>query len=267
MAPEFARFGSVSFRTYSLILDAAILIVLGVLAWQGQRRESRGTAWLDAGLGALAGGILLGRVGHVAVYWQYYSQHMDQVVQLSHGGIDWHMTVIGALIGMALVCRWRKLGFREITDVLALVLPLGAALFYTGCLMTSCGHGYEVESLAEYPPLVVMELPDLFGVIAPRLASQVYGIAWSVVVMALTFALIRRIERKGVRLWVVLALLTIGAFAIGFTRGDEAPYVAGLRLDQILDLGVLVFCILMAWIMLFRTRTYTLYGPVGFTRR
>jgi phosphatidylglycerol---prolipoprotein diacylglyceryl transferase len=267
MAPEFARIGSISIRTYSLILDLAVLLTLAVLAWQGHRRDSRSTAWLDAGLGALVGGIVLGRAGHVAVYWGYYSHHLDQLIQLSRGGLDWHTAVLGAMLGLALGCRWRGVSFRDLTDVLALVLPLGAMLTYTGCLMTSCGHGYEVESLAGYPPLVVMELPDLFGVVAPRLASQLYGIAWSAVVLILTFTLIRRIERPGVRLWIVLALLALGAFAIGFTRGDEAPYVGALRLDQVLDLSIVVLGVLMTWIMLIRTRTYTLYGPVGFTRR
>jgi phosphatidylglycerol---prolipoprotein diacylglyceryl transferase len=267
MNAELGRIGPFAFRTYSLILDLTILLALGVLVWHGQRREQRGTAWLDAGLGALIGGIVLGRAGHVAVYWQYYSIHVDQVLQLARGGIDWHTAVLGGLIGLTLVCRWRKVNFREVTDVLALVLPLGAALVYTGCLMTSCGHGREVESLVGYPPLVVMELPDLFGVIAPRLASQVYGIAWSVVVLILTLTLFRRIERPGVRLWVVLTLLGLGAFAIGFTRGDEAPYVGPLRLDQVLDLGTVALGILMMVGMLIRTKTYTLYGPVGFTRR
>jgi phosphatidylglycerol---prolipoprotein diacylglyceryl transferase len=267
MAPEFARIGPMSIRTYSLILDLAVLITLGVLAWQGQRRATRGTAWLDAGLGALVGAVVLGRIGHVIVYWQYYSHHLDQILQLSRGGLNWHIAVLGALIGLALVCRWRGLSFREVTDVLALVLPVGAMLTYTGCLMTSCGHGYEVESLAGYPPLIVMELPDLFGVIAPRLASQVYGIVWSAIVLLLTFTLLRRIEREGVRLWLVLALLGLGAFAIGFTRGDEAPYLGALRLDQVLDLAIVVFGVLMALSMLRRTRTYTLYGPVVFTRR
>jgi phosphatidylglycerol---prolipoprotein diacylglyceryl transferase len=267
MAPELARIGPISIRTYSLILDIAVLIALAVLAWQGQRRDARGTAWLDTGLGALVGGIILGRVGHIAVYWPYYSDQADQILQLSRGGIDWHTAVLGAMIGLALICRWRALSFREVTDILALVLPLGAMLTYTGCLMTSCGHGYEVESLAGYPPLVVMELPDLFGVIAPRLASQVYGIAWSIVVLMLTLTLLRRIERTGVRLWIVLVLLGLGAFAIGFTRGDEAPYLGSLRLDQVLDLGIVALGVLMTVSMLIRTRTYTLYGPVGFTRR
>jgi hypothetical protein len=39
-----------------------------------------------------------------------------------------------------------------------------------------------------------------------------------------------------VRFWLVLALLALGTFGIGFTRGDSVPMVGGLRLDQVLDL-------------------------------
>jgi phosphatidylglycerol:prolipoprotein diacylglycerol transferase len=146
--------------------------------------------------------------------------------------------VLGGLLALLLVCRMREVGFREISDTLAFILPMGAALTYTGCLMVSCGHGREVISLADYSSPIALELPDLYGVVAPRLASQLYGVVFSLLLIGVAGVLAWRIAQAGVRFWLVLALLALGTFGIGFTRGDSVPMVGALRLDQVLDLLV-----------------------------
>ncbi len=267
MAPELGRIGPIVIRTYTLFLDIAILAGLGLLAWTGWRRHQRPAAWIDAGLGALAGGVILGRLGHVALHWVYFNNHRAEIFELWRGGLDWHGAVLGGLIGFVLVAFWRKVPIFAALDVIAIGLPLGAALTYTGCLMVSCGHGREVEALSSYPWLLAAELPDLFGVIAPRLASQTYGIAWSLFLVGLSLLLSRNLKKSGMSFFIVLGLLAMGAFAIGFTRGDLVPMIGPLRLDQVLDLTMIVPA---AAGVLFSARPehpYVLYGPAGFVRR
>jgi phosphatidylglycerol:prolipoprotein diacylglycerol transferase len=238
MAPELGQIGPFVIRTYTLLLDLGILIGLGILTWQGWRIDDKPVEWVDAGLGALVGGFILGRAGHVAIHWTYFAEHADEIARLWRGGIDWHGAVVGGLIGLGVVCLVRRLIFRQVTDTLAFVLPLGATIVYAACLSTSCGHGREVRTLADYPSFMVAELPDLYGVTAPRLASQLYGVALGVLLLGIAALLSRLIRRRGVRLWPVLALLGVGAFGIGYTRGDAVLMVGTLRLDQILDLAV-----------------------------
>jgi phosphatidylglycerol:prolipoprotein diacylglycerol transferase len=238
MMPELGRIGPFVIRTYTFLLDVGILIGLGILAWQGWHIEDKPVEWTDAGLGALIGGFALGRAGHVAIHWTYFSSHSREIVMLWRGGIDWHGAVLGGLAGLGVVCLLRRLIFRQVTDVLAIVLPLGAAIVFTGCLTTSCGHGREVTSLADYPPYVAVELPDLYGVVRPRLACQLYGIVLSLVLLGLAGLMARLVHRRGVRFWPILTLLALGTFGIGYTRGDVVPMVGSLRLDQVLDLVV-----------------------------
>ncbi len=267
MAPDLGRIGPYYLRSYTLLLDLAILLGLALLAWHGRRAGERPADWVDAGLSALAAGVLGGRLGHVMIYRDYFAEHPDRILQVWRGGLDWHGAILAGLIGLAIGCRWRRLRFRAVADALALALPLGALLTYTGCLMGSCGHGREVASLAQYPAPLVLELPDLYGVRAPRLASQLYGLAWSAVILALSLAQARREGRPGVRLWIALALLSAGAFAVGFTRGDSIPMLGALRLDQVLDLAMAAVALAGLLLAGRRTPTYTLYGPAGFVRR
>src|SRR5687767_16040751 len=111
MLPELGHIGPILLRTYTVLLDLVILAGLALLAWYGHRREARSAAWFDAGLGALIGGLLIGRIVHVMIYWAYFAEHLDQTYQLWRGGIDWHGAVIGGLIGLALVSRWHGVRF------------------------------------------------------------------------------------------------------------------------------------------------------------
>ncbi|GAB4473361.1 MAG: hypothetical protein Kow00124_12260 [Anaerolineae bacterium] len=236
MMPELGRIGPFVIRSYTLLLDLAILTSLGLLAWQGWRRGKRPVDWLDAGLAALVGGLLLGRAVHVAVHWAYFEGHLGEAAQLWRGGIDWHGALAGGLAGVVVYCRALPLSFRQVSDTLALLLPIGALLAFGGCLLSSCSYGREVMTLADYPPPLALELPDVYGVVSPRLASQVYGLVLSTVVLIAALVLTRLVRREGVRFWIVLALLGGGVFAIGFTRGDPIPMLGSLRLDQMLDL-------------------------------
>lgn len=240
MLPELGNIGSFVLRTYTLLLDLVILGGLGVLAWQGQRHTQRPVDWVDAGLSGVVGGIVLGRGVHVAIYWNYFVDHKNEIVRVWQGGLDWHGALAGGLIFIALYCQLLpRIRFRQISDVLAVLLPVGAVFIYAGCLSTSCGHGYEVLSLIEYPAWMIAELPDLYGVVAPRLNTQLFGVLLSLLLFIISLVTGVIIRREGVRFWLILALLGGIAFGLGYTRGDAVAMLGTLRLDQMLDLLVI----------------------------
>lgn len=267
MAPELGQVGPVVIRTYTLFLDAAIVAGLIILASYGWQKEQRPAAWMDAGLGALVVGVIVGRLGHVAIYWAYFANHREQIFEVWRGGLDWHGAVVGGFVGLAIISAVRKVEMAAALGAVAIILPLSAALTYTGCLMTSCSHGREVESLANYPPGIAAELPDLYGVMAPRLASQAYGIALAIVVLGIALFLESKLRwPPALRFWIALALIAAGVFAIGFTQGDEVPTVGVLRLDQVLDLiiaGMAVVGIAATGIRKGRRRMGGELEPVG----
>jgi phosphatidylglycerol---prolipoprotein diacylglyceryl transferase len=238
MPPELGQFGPITIRTYTLLLDLAILIALGVLTWQGWALDDAPVRWLDAGLWALAGGILGGRLTHVAVHWQYFSEYPAEIPAVWEGGIDWHGAVLLGLLVLVIACLRLGVSFRRISIRLAYLLPVGAILANVGCLASGCGHGREVALLAGYPPYIAAELPDLYGIIAPRFQTQLFGIAFNFILLIVAFSLGRAPRLAPLALWIVLALSGAGTFAIDFTRGDALPMVGNFRLDQVFDLVV-----------------------------
>lgn len=116
-----------------------------------------------------------------------------------------------------------------------------------GCLGAACGYGAEVDTLARYPAWAVAELPDVYGLPAPRWNTQVFGMALGAALLPLMALLAARGWLRGRRFWLALALLSAGMFAIGFVRADYAPTLAGLRADQWLDL--ILMTLALRWLL------------------
>lgn len=239
--------------TYTLALALGILAGIG-LGLARTRAQGRLAARVDVYLGGLVAGALLGRAAHVLLHWAYFAYNLGEAYRIAAGGVDWHGAVLGALLGMALVARWRRVRLWPLIDALTPALALLALAGWFGCWTANCAYGAEVQNLADYPPWMAWEGRDIFGIFNPRFNVQFMGMMLSVVIL-LGALLLMAFPRLGrLRFWIVLALIALGAFALGFLRGDYAVYSGGLRADQWLDLGVVIFSLGMAIIATFRQR-------------
>ena len=223
---------------YSLALALGITLSVGI----GLRRAAlQPSTLIDTGLGACLGGIIGARLVHVLLNWAYFADNLSEALHPSAGGLDWHGAVIGGLIGLAVVAGWRKLNLRNLLDALAPALPLLAFAGWLGCWAAVCAYGAEVDTLAHTPGFAAAETRDVYGIVAPRYNTQVYGMLLALVLLLLSIVLIRRGWLKYRRFWLLLALLSAGMFVIGFFRGDYAITVAELRADQVLDVGLFLW--------------------------
>lgn len=225
-------FGAFRLPVYSLmLLVAAVATCLGGL----YRSPYRFTQVIDVALAAVVVGLIGARLEYVALTWDYFGAHPDEILRVELGGLGWHGAVLGAYAGMTGAARWRGLDRCELLNRFAWALPLFAFAGWIGCAAAGCGYGREVDTLANYPDWLVWETRDVYGILAPRYATARFGMALAVIVgLAGTLA---RGER---RFWVLLTLLSAGMFGIGFLRVDAAPMIVGLRADQVLDAAFLV---------------------------
>jgi phosphatidylglycerol---prolipoprotein diacylglyceryl transferase len=241
----------VSVRTYSLCIVLSLVMTAVMMLASVKRDQRRQTA--DAALGALLCGLLAARAQHILINWSYFDQHRAQILSLTLSGLGWHGALIGGLCGLWLgwrIPRHRTLPFARLLLLLAPALPLLMTAGWLGCAAAGCGYGEEVRTLADYPPLVTSELADIYGILAPRWNTPLYGITWASVVFIIV-TLTRRIAPHPASIdapfWLTLALLAAGMFGIGYARADLSLVIAGLRADQVLDL--IVFAVtLFLWL-------------------
>lgn len=219
-------------QTYSLLLALAIVLSSWLFI---VRRGSQAGFWTDAALGVLVGGLVGARVVHVLLHWDYFAANLSEALRLNAGGLDWHGAVLGGLPGLWLVARWRRLSYRAALDRLTPALPLLALAGWAGCAAAACAYGAEVDTLAHYSPLAVAETRDIFGIVAPRYNTHLFGVVLALCLLLITALLFWRRWLYDRRFWLILALLSLGMFLIGFSRGDAVLMLAGLRGDQWLD--------------------------------
>jgi prolipoprotein diacylglyceryltransferase len=244
-----------SIPTFRLAVSIAILLSLALSLY---RHHPRGRV-LDVYLGALVVGIIGSRLFHVALNWDYFTDNRAEIWVIETGGLDWHGAVLGGLLGMAMVLWIDRIidrrirhfyriepaktrsSFNMLLTSLTLALPLIGLGGWVGCLAAGCGYGKEVDSLANYPRWMTSELVDVFGIVAPRYNAPYFGIVLSLIGLLIVLILMLLGHRlsstlpSGRRFWGLLAFLSAGMFIIGFYRADHTYIIYGLRADQILD--------------------------------
>lgn len=236
-----------TFDSYSLFIGVAIVLSMALGAALAWRRHGVPPGKLaDAGLLALTGGLALARALHILIHWDYFQKHQAEITQFSAGGLDARGAILGALLGLMLAARWRRVPWRVLTDAAALALPLIALGAWLGCAAAHCAYGAEVGNLSNYPDWLVWEERDLSNTILPRYAVQRLGLAISALTLLLIALLAWRGWLHGRRAGLALMAAASGWFGLGFLRGDPVPNLAGLRVDQWLDLALVSLGLLLA---------------------
>jgi phosphatidylglycerol:prolipoprotein diacylglycerol transferase len=137
-------------------------------------------------------------------------------------------------------CVLRRIALRQMLDVLTPGAALLAGCAWLGCLLNGCAYGIETYPGQGLLWALSLELPDLYGIWAPRVAVQLLGAGWGGVALAAVILAGRRPRFEGLVFPLWLALYTAGSFGLGFLRADEVGLVAGWRADQVADLALAV---------------------------
>jgi phosphatidylglycerol---prolipoprotein diacylglyceryl transferase len=245
MNPVVYKLGPLEIRAFTAWIALGVVIGIGVVIGMAIHRRQRLMPWLDAVTNAVVGGVIGARAFHVWLNWSYFSAHPDQIVSFQNGGLDWHGAVVGGLLGALLVGFASRTALSPLLDAFALALPVGAMAVWLACAAANSAYGLEVATLADFPPWLVIESPDVYGIVAPRLNLPPIGIGLAVVVLIVVVAATVYDWLAGLRLWLALALYSLGMALIDFFRAEYVPIWLGRRSDQILDLSLALAAILI----------------------
>lgn len=189
----------------------------------------------------IAGG-LGARVYHVAMHWDYYATRPDEIAQMGLGGLAMRGALIAGAIALGIyarVCGWR---FARLADAAAVGLSIGQAIGWAGALAHGVNYGITSDSQ------IAIDLPDIYGLYAPRFPLQHAEIILFVGLFAILSMVATRRPRPGTLFALYLLIASSANFLLGFQRGDETMVVGGLRVDQWCD-GVLAGLALAFWLL------------------
>ncbi len=220
------------FSVYSVLILLAGLLGLAVTLWSARRRGLALAPVLDAALVVVLFGGLGARAYHVLTHWDYYAQNSDQLWNLAQGGMGLRGGLLLGLCALALYARLRRMSFWALGDAGALGLALAESIGWFGAGLV--GANYGIVSDVSF----ARDLPDVYGIIEPRIPVQLIG---SALFFVLFIGLARwgrsRRAQPGALLLAFLALASLGNLALDFARGDETLIWNGWRIDVWVDLS------------------------------
>jgi hypothetical protein len=185
---------------------------------------------LDVGLVTMTASVVGAKLGYIVLHDGDWSA----------GGLSWHAGLLFGMVVLYGMSRWRKLDQGLLWDSVAWCLPLIMLMAWWGCRGAACGFGHEVDTLADYPVVMVWEGRDLTQTLAPRFATQSLGMIGAIVAWLILGVIAYRGWLIGRWFGVVIGIISLIMFGLGFLRADPSMIIGGIRADQWLDLGGIV---------------------------
>lgn len=214
------------FFVISLSFCLCIFWFLKRAARQGLDHEQA----LDVTLVLMTSGFVGARLFHI-FYEQpaYYAEDLKRILYFWHGGFVFYG---GALLSAACCYLWLKRRRQDVGkwfDVFAPVGALGYALGRMACLMTGCCYGSvcKLEGFSFRHP------------------TQLYAVAWEVLVLFLLLSLERKRPRFLRLTWSLfftwMFLHGLGRLIMEFFRDDDrGPALFGLSIATYISLGLML---------------------------
>jgi len=154
--------------------------------------------------------------------WSMYQSFFD-VINLRRGGLAIYGAVIGGAAGLYAVCRWKKVGFMALADVIVIGLIFAQGIGRWGNFVNNEAYGFAVDN--HVPPFTVL----IYG--TPHLATFFYESIMNFIgfgVMLFLFLYLRKTGKY--KTGTILAVYLIW---YGVTRAIIEP----LRTDSLLIIG------------------------------
>lgn len=271
MDPDMFTVAGFVFTWHGLFTLISVALAIYLVTRWARRKGIIPDVVFTTAVWAIIGGIIGARFVHVIDWWSgYYRADLVEILALWNGGLD----VFGALLG-GLAGAWayhavpglrlrarevprflkvrRKIPFpaidssrasfgrlRHLMDVSALGLPLALAVGRIGGII----NGAQVGRPTDMPWGIVYTHPESLSHQAYELQAThpavAYEILWDLFIFGVLWYLRDRVRPDGMFFALFLVLYSAGRFFVGFLRYQEKAWLAGMGIDQLIALVLMI---------------------------
>mgnify|MGYP004470517857 FL=1 len=224
---------------YGIIIGIGMLMGVLIASFDYKRRGQKSEDIEDLALYSIIFAILGARAYYVIFEWDYYSQHLGEILNLRQGGLAIYGGILTGILCCVIFCYRRKVKFFSIADSAVLGL-------LTGQLIGRWGNFFNAEAFGRYTDsLLAMRIKE--SIVNPNMLNEnvlthairlgdemfiqvhptfFYESVWNL--CTLIFLLITGPKKKftGQVFWEYLMFYGIGRF-----------WIEGLRTDSLLLWG------------------------------
>ena len=144
--PRTLSVGPLTAHYYGLLIAIGLVLAIGYACRRGKEFGLKEDDILDGAIWVTPFAILCARIYYVAFSWEMYAEDPISALYIWEGGIAIYGGVIGAVIGMAVFCRVKKLKLTAVLDLILTVFLLGQAIGRWGNFMNREAFGAATDS-------------------------------------------------------------------------------------------------------------------------
>ncbi len=147
------QIGPLQIAMYGIIMAAAIFSGLFVASWVAGKTGQNPDDYSNITLLGIVLGLLGARMYYVIFSWDYYKDHLGEILNYRSGGLALYGSLIGAILAVLLYCGRKKLN-------VFLVLDTACIGMVTGQIIGRWGNFFNREAFGDYTDnLFAMRLP------------------------------------------------------------------------------------------------------------
>ena len=144
--PRTLSIGPLTAHYYGLLIAIGLILAIGYACRRSKEFGLKEDDILDGAIWVTPAAILCARIYYVAFSWDMYKDDPISALYIWEGGIAIYGGVIGAILGMAVFCKIKKLKLRTVLDIILMVFLLGQAIGRWGNFMNREAFGAATDS-------------------------------------------------------------------------------------------------------------------------
>lgn len=229
MYPVLFRIGGLTFYTYGLMLGLGFAAGVYVASKRAEKEGVDPDSLFWFFIAILAGGVVGGRITHVALNLRYYTDFLS-IIDTREGGLAIHGVLIGGTIAALIYSRVKRIHFLGLMDIIAPSVALGQGIGRIGCFFSGCCYGIKTSGTWGFETRYAPGLRHPY-----RLYESVLDLALFVALLYLA----SRIKTPGGLFTVYAGGYSAIRFFLEFFR-DNDDYFLGLSFGQWFSLVTLL---------------------------
>ena len=209
------------------------------------------------------GGIIGARAYYVIFEWDYYSQHLDEIIAIWNGGLAIYGGIIGGILAGYITCKVEKINFRNLLDLVGMSLLIGQGIGRWGNYanqeafgtFTNGNYGMMSDKVANY----IMRHPSKFGLegvtdVGAYIEKNnlfvhptfFYEFVWCMLGFLVLYIILKKYRKFSGQLFLCYGIWygTGRAFVEGLRTDSLYIGSTDLRVSQVLSIAIVVVCLI-----------------------
>lgn len=246
--PVAFKLGNLSVKWYGIIMAVAIILAVSMAIFEGRKRQIESDDFMDLLLWAVPLGYVGARIYYVIFEWNYYSQHLDEIIAIWNGGIAIYGGLLAGLAVLLVFCYKRMLPPFLMLDIITPGVMAAQILGRWGNFINQEAHGGPT-TLAF---LQSLHLPD-FIINQMKIGGVYYQPTFLYesffnLIGLLTILLLRHrkhLFKQGEIFMLYLAWYSVVRFFVEGMRTDSLYLWGSIRVSQMLSVILLIVVIVL----------------------